>query len=75
MSIDWSVTFFEILSNHVDDYINARGVPADRAQILKNCAREIAESPLQERGSFELPENLCWVSGLFHGVTCTCTYY
>jgi hypothetical protein len=66
MSTDWSRTFFEILNNHVDGYMAACGVPADRAQVLKNCAEEIVESPLQKRVAIELPENLCWVSSLFH---------
>jgi hypothetical protein len=75
MSTDWSVTFSEILNNHQHDYIDARGVPADRAQILKKCVEEIVESPLQKREAIELPENLGWVNSLFHGVPCTCTYY
>lgn len=75
MSIDWSVIFSEILNNHVDGYMAARGVPADRAQILKDCAKEIEESPLQKREAIELPENLCWVGSLYHQVTCTCTWY
>jgi hypothetical protein len=73
--IHWSVYFSEILNNHVDLYMAARGVPADRAQVLKDCAKEIVESPLQNREAIELPENLCWVSSLFHQVTCTCTCY
>jgi hypothetical protein len=66
MSTDWSVLFDETLAEYVQQYIEACGDTAARAQVLKDCQEDITKSPLHEEQDIELPEHLCWVSILFH---------
>jgi hypothetical protein len=66
MSTDWTVLFHETLAKHVQEYIEARGDPAARAQILNNCGEDITKSPLHGEQVIELPQHLCSVSIPFH---------
>jgi hypothetical protein len=70
MSADWGVIFYETLAEYVRQYIEARGNPAARTKILKNCGEEISKSASHEEEVIKLPKDLCWVSILFHRVTC-----
>jgi hypothetical protein len=66
MSTDWSILFDETLAEYLQQYIMARGDPATRVQILKDCKENIIKSPLCEEQGIELPEHLCMVSISFH---------
>jgi len=66
MSTDWSVLFDETLAKYVQQYIEARGDPDARAQILQNCQKDITESSLHEKQDIELPEHLCRVNIIFY---------
>jgi hypothetical protein len=75
MSTDWCVLFFECLAEYVQQYIEARGNPAARMQILKDCQVAITKSSLHEDQVVELPEHLHLVRPSFHWFKCICSYY
>jgi hypothetical protein len=62
MSINWSVVFYPTLAEYVQQYIEAQGDPAARAQVLKKCQEDIVKSPLHDGQTIELPQHLDWVS-------------
>jgi hypothetical protein len=62
MSTNWSVVFEKTLAEYVQQYIEAQGDSAARAQVLKNCQEDIIKSPLHKEQTIELPQHLCWVS-------------
>jgi hypothetical protein len=64
----WDVIFYDILAEYAEQYIEARGNPAARAEILEDCAEEITISPLhsEKKEKIDLPEDLSEVIFSFH---------
>ena len=62
MSNNWSVLFHKTLAEYVWQFVEARGDPAARAQVLKDCQKDITKSPLHEEQVIELPQHLQLVS-------------
>ena len=58
MSTSWNVLFYESLAEYVQLYVEARGDPAARAKILKDCGNSIMMSPLHGEQVIDLPEHL-----------------
>jgi hypothetical protein len=75
MSTNWSVLFYQTLAEYVQQYIEAQGDPAARAQVLKNCQEVITMSSLHKEQSVELPQHLDWVSISSYWVTCPGSNY
>src|ERR1700755_3477683 len=75
MSTHWSIPFFETLDKHVKEYINTYKDPAARTQVLRNCRKDILDSPLlgDKNPNIELPQHLCLVRVSFHYITCAYT--
>jgi hypothetical protein len=62
MSTNWSVVFDKTLAEYVQQYSEAYGDIAARAQVLKDCQEDITNSSLLEEQVIDLPQLLCQVS-------------
>lgn len=62
MSAHWSLLFFETLNEYVEQYIEAHGNPAIRAQILKDCGKDVAKLSVDKGHIIKLPKCLSEVS-------------
>jgi len=66
-SEQWNVSLNEVLADHVWEYARARGDPAARLKVLKECERDLVSTvSCEEDGVIELPELLTQVSISFH---------
>jgi len=57
----WTVVFAKILADHQEAYIKQRGDDKARAQILRDCRKEILDAS-QDQPSIALPDHLRMVS-------------
>ena len=69
----WDVLFYNILVEHADQYVEARGDADARETILEACVEAITNSPLyrEKEGKIDLPKDLSAVNFSFNNV---CSY-